>query len=428
MGKKLDRLLGRSFKLSKFKPLASLAVSRLAVLRKRSEARLSQARSDVAQLLELAHHDRALLRVEQVVGEQNTLDVYALIEGYCHLLIERVDLIEREKVCPDELKEAASSLVFAASRCGDFPELHEMRVLLSSRYGKEFAASAVELRNNCAVNPTLIQRLSTRQPSLESRTKLLKEIAATNGIALPFDEPLDPLEGNTGVKDMPDQPINSAYSRPSVDNNMESTSKTSVMDEFSDSFEARSEYQDVAEAAQAAFVSAAYAAAAARAAVELSRSESFDPDDQNSPSPSARRLEAKQVFDHNERQLQNAHGPRGPVMGRNAAETRPSVSSLTSDSGELTMTPRVGAGRSDRSREEIYFDRSDDEECDRIESPCDFSSPMQIPSRSRAGTKAESGAGGHVARPAEATGAHVRQVLDLERRPMSVRSRHVRGY
>lgn len=55
-------------------------------------------------------------------------------------------------------------------------------------------------------------------------------------------------------------------------------------DEFSDSLETRKKYKDVADAAQAAFESAAYAAAAARAAVELSRSESHDPpppDDDN---------------------------------------------------------------------------------------------------------------------------------------------------
>lgn len=43
----------------------------------------------------------------------------------------------------------------------------------------------------------------------------------------------------------------------------------------------RRKYRDVADAAQAAFESAAYAAAAARAAVELSRSESTDPDDRS---------------------------------------------------------------------------------------------------------------------------------------------------
>lgn len=55
--------------------------------------------------------------------------------------------------CPDELKEAASGLVYAASRCGEFPELQEIRAVLTSRFGKEFAARAIELRNNCGVHP-----------------------------------------------------------------------------------------------------------------------------------------------------------------------------------------------------------------------------------------------------------------------------------
>jgi vacuolar protein sorting-associated protein IST1 len=57
------------------------------------------------------------------------------------------------RVCPDELKEAISSLLYASSRCGDFPELQEIRTAFTSRYGKEFVASAIELRNNCRVNP-----------------------------------------------------------------------------------------------------------------------------------------------------------------------------------------------------------------------------------------------------------------------------------
>lgn len=55
-------------------------------------------------------------------------------------------------MCPDELREAISGLLFASSRCGDFPELQEIRVVFMSRYGKEFVARAIELRNNCGVN------------------------------------------------------------------------------------------------------------------------------------------------------------------------------------------------------------------------------------------------------------------------------------
>lgn len=58
--------------------------------------------------------------------------------------------------CADELKEALSSLIYAASRCGELPELQEIRRILTSVFGKEFAARAVELRNNCGVNPKVI--------------------------------------------------------------------------------------------------------------------------------------------------------------------------------------------------------------------------------------------------------------------------------
>lgn len=64
-------------------------------------------------------------------------------------------ILRSTRECPDELREAISSLVFADSRCGQLPELHEVRLILASRLGKEFIASAVELRNSCGVNTTV---------------------------------------------------------------------------------------------------------------------------------------------------------------------------------------------------------------------------------------------------------------------------------
>lgn len=60
------------------------------------------------------------------------------------------------RTCPDELKEAISTLLYAASRFGEFPELQEIRGLVTSRYGKEFVGRAIELRNNCGVNPKVL--------------------------------------------------------------------------------------------------------------------------------------------------------------------------------------------------------------------------------------------------------------------------------
>ncbi|GMI75373.1 IST1-LIKE 6 [Hibiscus trionum] len=290
MGKKLDALLGRGFKPSKFKSVISVAISRLSVFKNQRQARCNLARSDVVQLLQLGHHDRALLRVEQVVKEQNMLDVFGILEGYCNLLIERVRLIEQERDCPDELKEAMSGLLFASSRCGDFPELQEIRAIFVSRYGKEFAARAIELRNNCGVNTMIIQKLSTRQPDLQSRRNALNEIAAENGIALQLhktsvsatDENLDGAKNHSQLK---------------LDTLGKATNHAGLGDDYGISYspKARKKYKDVADAAQAAFKSAAHAAAAARAAVELSRSDFHDPEDHNSPDH-----QRKRVFDIHE--------------------------------------------------------------------------------------------------------------------------------
>ncbi|MCL7022074.1 hypothetical protein MKW94_012723, partial [Papaver nudicaule] len=188
MGRRIDALLGRNFKVAKLRNLVNLSVSRLAVLKNQRQVRCTHARSDVVQLLNLGHQDRALLRVEVVIKEQNMLDVFGMVESYCHLLLERSVLIGNSKDCPHELDEAISGLIFAASRCGEFPELQEIREMFTSRYGKEFTARAVELRNNSAVNRKIVLKFSTRQPTLEDRMKVLKEIASENGITVHLQE------------------------------------------------------------------------------------------------------------------------------------------------------------------------------------------------------------------------------------------------
>ncbi|KAJ8774579.1 hypothetical protein K2173_017025 [Erythroxylum novogranatense] len=265
MGKKFDALFGRSFKASKFKSMANLAVSRIAILKNLRQVKCNQARFDVVQLLEQGHHDRALLRVEIVIKEQNMLDVFQMMESNFNLLIERVNLVEQDRECPGELKEAISSLMYASSRCGEFPELQEIRAVLTSWYGKEFVSRAIDLRNNCGVNLKMVQKLSTRQPNMESKMKVLKQIASENNIVLQLDE------ASYGVIEETSE-TSKQQNKPRSSDSTYVLSEEIEKDEFSDSMKSRKKYKDVADAAQAAFESAAYAATAARAAVELSRS------------------------------------------------------------------------------------------------------------------------------------------------------------
>ncbi|XP_073302666.1 uncharacterized protein [Primulina huaijiensis] len=277
--RKLDSLMRKGFKTSEFKGTVNLAISRLAVLKNQRQARGNVARSDVVEFLNLGYHERALLRVEQVIKEQNMLDVYILLEGYCHLLIERISLIEQEKECPDELVEAASSLIYAASRCGDFPELQQIRKIFASHFGKDFVARAVELRNKCGVNPKIIQKLSTKIPTLESKMKVLQDIATDNNIVMPDETDALPIV-----------PEEEDSRKGNQQNNSKRHDDVEEAVDFTESQKFKVKYRDVAHAAQAAFESAAYAAAAARAAVKLSRSESTDPDDPDTPNHQPRKI------------------------------------------------------------------------------------------------------------------------------------------
>ncbi|GAV75659.1 Ist1 domain-containing protein, partial [Cephalotus follicularis] len=278
----------RNFKTSKFKTLAKLAIKRVAIVKNQHQVRGFHARSDVSQLLDLGHHEQALLRVEHVIKEQNMLDAFVMIENYCHILIKSVKLLQKKEECPDELKEAISGLIFASSRCGEFPELHRIRDIFVSKFGKDFASHAVELRNNCGVNPTITQKLSARQSSLESRLQMLKGIASQKGVTLNLEEYSPEVTENLNVNQKLKQPECNNFPA-SLDHSMLRDGTCDLpkklnLDEWSEWMKTK-KYRDVAAAAQEASDTAAYAAA--RAAVKLSGTESQDdePDDHGDSNP-----------------------------------------------------------------------------------------------------------------------------------------------
>ncbi|XP_031390285.1 uncharacterized protein LOC116202809 isoform X2 [Punica granatum] len=289
-------LLGRRSRTSKIKKLSKLAISRIAILKRQREVRASHARSDVIELLNLGHQERALLRVEVMIKEQNMLDVFSMVEAYCHILVQKIGLTKKHKQIPDELREAFATLSFAASRCGELPELLELRRIIASNYSNEFTAHAVELPNNCGVNPKLmhasqiIQKLSQRLPDLGSRLMALKEIATQNGMSLQLENTNEEKAQEVGHQHEQPEPMVA---------NEEMGSKHEICyipiqeeakedeQKFQGSGSPKQKYRDVAGAAEEAFKSAAYAAEAARAAVTLSRSGSdgLDHHDDRGSSP-----------------------------------------------------------------------------------------------------------------------------------------------
>lgn len=138
---------------------------------------LKHMRKEIAQFLQAGQESIARIRVEHVIREQNIWAAFEILELFCEFVLARVPILESQKECPPELREAIASIIFAAPRCSEVPDLMQIKNMFSAKYGKEFVTAAAELRPDSGVNRAIIEKLSPIAPSAEIRIKVLKEIA-----------------------------------------------------------------------------------------------------------------------------------------------------------------------------------------------------------------------------------------------------------
>ncbi|XP_050218077.1 uncharacterized protein LOC126668897 [Mercurialis annua] len=175
-------MLHRSFKPAKCKTALKLAASRIKLLKNKRDAQVRQLKRELAQLLESGQDQTARIRVEHVVREEKTMAAYDLIEIYCELIVARLPIIESQKNCPIDLKEAISSVIFASPRCADVPELMDVRKHFTAKYGKEFVSAAAEVRPDCGVSRLLVEKMSARAPDGPTKIKILSTIAEEHNV------------------------------------------------------------------------------------------------------------------------------------------------------------------------------------------------------------------------------------------------------
>ncbi|XP_075486150.1 uncharacterized protein LOC142525604 isoform X2 [Primulina tabacum] len=256
-------LIRSAFNSSKCKTTAKMAVARIKLLRNKRDVVIRQMRRDIAMLLESRQDATARIRVEHVIREQNIMAANELIELFCELVVARLSIIAKQRECPADLKEGISSLIFAAPRCSEIPELLSIRDVFQKKYGKDFVSAATDLRSNAGVNRMLIEKLSVKTPAGEIKLKVLKEIAKE------YQVEWDTTESETELLKPPEEriegPVNfaSATSLPvkSVSKQAPETNHTASCEPINVKC-----FQDLASAAEAA---AEKALAAAEAAADL---------------------------------------------------------------------------------------------------------------------------------------------------------------
>lgn len=283
------RLRG-SFSASKCKTEARMAAARMKLLRNRREAQVRKMRGDIAALLRDGREDTARIRVEHVIREQNIMAANEIVELFCELIVTRLPIIAKQKECPADLKEGICSLIFAAPRCSELPELSRMRDLFEKKYGKDFVAAAVDLRPNACVNNLLIEKLSVNKPSGQTKLKVLKEIAKEHQIDWDTAEteqdllkpPEEMIQGPNSFAEASNMPMKTTLSANIVQPSPSNCS-SGYADEYDNGgamqFKDTIQFKDAASAARAAAESAAQAASAAKAAADLANKSAHSSDE-----------------------------------------------------------------------------------------------------------------------------------------------------
>ncbi|KAG6646370.1 hypothetical protein I3843_07G004900 [Carya illinoinensis] len=259
-------LFCRGFNSSKCKTAAKMAVARIKLLRNKRQVVVKQMRRDIALLLQSGQDATARIRVEHVIREQNVLAANEFIELFCELVVARLTIIAKQRQCPADLKEGIASLIFAAPRCSEIPELLAIRNIFEKKYGKDFVSAATDLRPDGGVNRMLIDKLSVRTPTGEAKLKVLKEIAKeyqiqwdTTESELELLKPLEErIEGPNTFVSATSLPVKPGPTQ-SAEPNKEITSRRN----------GNMHFEDTVSAAEAAAESAKKAIAAAQAAAYL---------------------------------------------------------------------------------------------------------------------------------------------------------------
>ncbi|KAM7263028.1 hypothetical protein ACFE04_000711 [Oxalis oulophora] len=164
-------------KATQCKKLVTCLHIRLKILKNKKQHIVKQLRDNIALLLENGQCGAAFSCVEQLFADQCLLAVYGILENYCEFITVHFPYIRKHKKCPDDIKEAVLTLLFAVEYLGELPELKTIQKLFTERYGRKFSKAATESDRGSFVNHEVIEKLCIKPAPHDMKIKLINETA-----------------------------------------------------------------------------------------------------------------------------------------------------------------------------------------------------------------------------------------------------------
>ncbi|KAJ7003124.1 hypothetical protein NC653_008381 [Populus alba x Populus x berolinensis] len=150
------------------KTSVKITKTRLEAVKKKKNSVIKHLKNDMADLIRTDHAYKAFCRAEGLLAEQNMIIYYNFIEQLCDCISSNLSLMNKQKECPEECKEAVQSLIYAAARFSEFPELRDLRSEFINRYGPPLEA---------LVNKEFVDMLKPKSITEEMKLQLMHDIA-----------------------------------------------------------------------------------------------------------------------------------------------------------------------------------------------------------------------------------------------------------
>ncbi|XP_042416572.1 uncharacterized protein LOC122005561 [Zingiber officinale] len=160
-------LLGGKF-FRKCKHSAKNIRTRVVPIRNKKQATVWWLKKDVADLIAAGHEANAYGRIDALMVEINHTSCYDIIDQHCLYILNHLPDLKKQRECPREAMEAIATLIFAAARFFDLPELRDLRRVFNDRYGSSMDSS---------INAEFVDKIQEKSFSKEKKLQLMQSIA-----------------------------------------------------------------------------------------------------------------------------------------------------------------------------------------------------------------------------------------------------------
>jgi len=177
---------GISYSKSTLKVKSKMATNRIKMKLQKKANKLLMEKKNIALLISNGKMQSARIKVEGIIREENIMMVMEWLELMCDLIHQRVNLISKAKLPPEDLLETMCSILYCAERIS-VPELMEISKQFGRKYGEKWIKRNKENRSGMVARK-IENALSSKPPTMEEAQKKLIEIAEENDVEMPETE------------------------------------------------------------------------------------------------------------------------------------------------------------------------------------------------------------------------------------------------